>query len=63
MTKAQLDIRICDCVEGATNTQTFREFILEAEELYGLPAEPSLDSLTEEQLNTHLDFCDELWLK
>lgn len=60
--KENLDKRICDCIKGAMNTQTYREFIRESEEEFGI--EPSnLDAISEEELENYLDFMDDLWLK
>lgn len=61
MLKENLDKRICD-VEDCDNTQTFREFIIESEKEFYLKHK-DLDSLTEEELNSYLDFLDDLWWK
>lgn len=61
MLKEDLDKRICD-VEDCGNTQTFREFIIESEKEFYLKHK-DLDSLTEEELNSYLDFLDDLWWK
>ena len=60
--RKNLDNRICDVVKGATNTETYREFIWNTEEEYGLGHE-NLDELTDEQLEIHMDVCDEIWSK
>lgn len=62
ITTKQLDVKICDVVSEAFNTQTYREFIRETEETFGL-APRNLDSMSDEQLNNYLDFMDELWSK
>ena len=61
MKKQDLDKRICDC-EGGSNTQTYREFLIEGEKEFEF--KPSkLDEMTEEKLNKALDFIDYLWEK
>lgn len=49
MKKYQLDMRICDCEPGATNTQTYREFILEGYKYLGLYLGDSLKPLRLEE--------------
>lgn len=59
---SDLDKRICDLEEGATNTETLREFIKRSEKEFGL--EPvDLDSMSEEDLNNYIDYLDKLWEK
>lgn len=59
---SDLDKRICDCVEGAENTETFREFIKSSEEYFYLaPYEPALKD--EYELNNYINFLDYLWTK
>lgn len=54
-----LDKRICDLEEGATNTETLREFIKRSEKEFVL--EPGdLDSMSEEDLNNYIDYLDKL---
>ena len=60
--KEVLNKRICDVVEGASNTQTFREFIRESEDEFEI-ASANLDSMSEEELSNYLDFLSELWYK
>lgn len=62
MLKENLDKRICDCVEGVTNTQTYREFIRESEEEFEIEAS-NLDAMSEEELEGYLNLMDELWSK
>lgn len=62
ITKEQLDIPICDVVDGATNEETYREFIKSSEEEFGL-ASKDLDLMTDEEVNAYLDFLDYLWEK
>lgn len=57
MLKENLDKRICDCEEGAENTQTYREYIREVEHDCELTQEP-IDDYTEEQLVEYLDELD-----
>lgn len=62
MLKSQLDQRICDCEEDATNTQTFREFIVLAEsDIYGIHSD--LDAMSDDELNEYLDDLDYLMEK
>lgn len=61
-TKENLDKRICDVHEFAQNTETFREFIRNSEEFFGMhPRE--IDSMSEEDLNGYINFLDYLWDK
>ncbi|EIS9525225.1 hypothetical protein GSQ54_16155 [Clostridioides difficile] len=62
MKKGDLDKRICDVEIEADNTQTYREFIVEAEEEIGTGS-ADLDNMTDEELTVYLDFLDELLLK
>ncbi len=62
MKKGDLDKRICDVEIEADNTQTYREFIVEAEEEIGIGS-ADLDNMTDEELTVYLDFLDELLLK
>lgn len=59
---ANLDKRICDCELGATNTQTYREWIkLTYEDIFGgHVSDDILNKMTDEELT---EFIDELeWL-
>jgi hypothetical protein len=61
LTKENLDKRICDS-EGSANEETFRTFIMDSEEEFGM--EPrDLDSMTDEELHDYLGFLDYLWTK
>jgi hypothetical protein len=61
LTKENLDKRICD-VEGSANEETFREYIRNSENEFGLhPKE--LDLMDDEELNGYLNFLDYLWEK
>lgn len=62
MLKENLDKRICDCENKATNTETYREFIRESEKEFGIGFS-NLDLMSEEKLQSYLDFLDELWSK
>lgn len=61
ITHANLDKRICDC-EKCENTQTYREYIRESEKELGIE-QSNLDSLSDEELQSNLDFLDYLWEK
>lgn len=61
MIKENLDKRICDC-ENATNTQTYREFIMESELEFEIE-HSNLDLMSEKELENYLHFMDELWNK
>lgn len=63
--KANLDVRICDVEEGATNTETYREFIVNSiHHFYGDKAIiPNLDDIPEEGLEQLIDELDEFWWK
>ncbi len=58
---SDLDKRICD-VESGDNTQTFREFIIESEEMLEIE-KADVDSMTSEELNSHIDWLDDMWEK
>lgn len=60
--KELLDRRICDIEENATNTQTYREFIRESEEEFGMKA-MDLETASSMTIMEHLDFLDYLWDK
>jgi hypothetical protein len=60
--KDELDKRICDIEEGTTNTQTYREFIKQSENEFGMEPQ-NLDSMSQEELNKYLNFLDYLWTK
>lgn len=59
---SDLDKRICDLEEGATNTETLREFIKRSEKYFDM-VHKNLDSISEEKLNEYIDFLDYLWEK
>ena len=60
--KDVLDKRICDTEDGTENTQTYGEFIMEAEIEFGImPSD--IDLMEEDELRNYLDFMDELWNK
>lgn len=62
--KDNLDKRICDCIEGATNPETWREFIINGWEELKMPLthkqKEALDRKTNEELNFIVDELD--WL-
>ena len=53
--KENLDKRICDCLDNATNIQTYREFIINGWEELNMPLDDkeiqSLDLVSNEELN------------
>ncbi|MED1467586.1 hypothetical protein [Bacillus salipaludis] len=62
LAKKNLDRRICDIESESKNTQTYREFIIQSEEEFGLRPR-NLDNMSNEQLTEYLDFLDFLWGK
>lgn len=60
--KENLDKRICDIVDGATNEQTYRDFIRESEDTFNIGFK-ELDFMTDEELKAYLNYLDELWTK
>ena len=65
MIKAILDKRICDVEQNATNTETYREFMIYAfHEIYGNNAKiPDLDNMQDEELDWLLNDLDYLLSK
>jgi hypothetical protein len=61
LTKESLDKRICD-VEGSANEETFREYIRNSEDEFGMEHE-DIDNFDDEKLNEYLEFLDYLWTK
>ena len=62
MMVSQLDQRICDCIENATNTQTYREFLVMAETaIYG--SHENLDGMNDDEISEYLDILDYLMEK
>lgn len=59
---SQLDTPFSELVPGSTNDETPRQFIRESEEAFGL-AQKEINALNEEQLNSYIDFLDDLWNK
>ena len=53
--KNNLDKRICDCLDNATNTQTYREFIINGWKELNMPLDDkeiqSIDLVSNEELN------------
>lgn len=49
-------------IENVENEQTWREFIRESEEEFGMKPE-MIDAMTESDLLSYIDFLDELWMK
>lgn len=60
--KDNLDKRICDVVAGATNEQTYRDFIRESEDTFNLNFK-ELDFMTNKELEDYLNYLDKLWDK
>jgi hypothetical protein len=60
--KEHLDIPICDHSDNATNEETYREFIRNSEEEFGM-VPIDLDNIDDGELNAYLDFLDYLWEK
>ncbi len=65
MRKEDLDKRICDVEPDATNTETYREFIINS--IYHFCGEkafiPDFDKMYEEELNNIIEDFDYLWTK
>lgn len=57
-----LDKRICDVEDGATNEQTYREFINNIEEEFNIDPQ-RLDEMSDDELVDYLNFLDDLCLK
>jgi hypothetical protein len=62
ITKEMLNKRICDVEKGATNIQTFKEFIRESEVYFGLK-KFDLNIANDQDINVYIDFIDYLWTK
>jgi hypothetical protein len=60
--KENLDKRICDCVEDTNNTQTFREYIRESEEEFGIDPK-ELDNMKDYEIHQYINWLDYLWEK
>ena len=60
--KSNLDKRICDVEHDAANTQTYREFIRQSEEEFGIN-HVDLDKFDDKKLNDYLESLDYLWTK
>ena len=65
MKKEQLDKRICDVEPNATNTETYREFIINSIHYFcgNKVYIPNLDKISEEELNDIINELDYLWEK
>ncbi|MEY8001583.1 hypothetical protein AB8U03_15545 [Clostridium sp. Mt-5] len=62
MTKSDLDKRICDVESKAKNTDTYREFITQSEDEFGLKHEP-IDDFTDIELEKYIERLDHIWEK
>jgi hypothetical protein len=62
ISKEQLYLRICDVIEGATNTQTFMEFIIEGyKSICGITyAEEEILDFNIDEINERIEEVD--WL-
>lgn len=62
--KENLDTRICDYYieDNVTNEQTFREFIIEAENLFNIEHE-YIDNMNDNQILEYIEFLDYLYDK
>ena len=61
--KENLDKRICDVEIGISNNiQTFREFIRESEDQFGMCEEP-IDLYSSDELSDYIEELDYLWTK
>ena len=60
--KTNLDKKICDCEKSSENTQTYREYIRETEEMVGMSSEP-IDLYSNEELEYYLEELDYYWEK
>lgn len=60
--KENLDKRICDCEEEAQNTETYREFIKDSEDTFGMECS-DIDKMGEAELENYFYFLCELWNK
>lgn len=65
MRKEDLDKRICDVEKKATNTETYREFIINSiHYFYGEKTPiPNFDKISKEELNDIIEELDYLWEK
>ena len=65
MKREDFDKRICDVEPGATNTETYREFLVNSIHYFcGKSAIiPDFDEMTEDELNDCIDEMDYLWEK
>lgn len=62
MEKQHLDVPIRYCCVNSNSNQTWREFIIESENEFGMCNE-NVDNLTEEELNIYVEFLNYLWDK
>lgn len=59
ISKNDLDKRICD-LEGGSNEQTYREYIRETEEEFGM-GKKDIEKLTQTEFNNYIDLLNWLW--
>lgn len=58
--KGILNKRICDCIKDSSNTETWLEFIRNSEKVFGLDS-ADVEKMSDEKLNSYVDFIDDLW--
>ena len=64
ISRENLDKRIRDVELGTSNNdQTYRQFIHESEDEFGLPRTDSLDEMSDDVLREYLEELDYLWTK
>lgn len=65
LTVELLDKKICDVEEGASNTETYREFIHDSEKYFALSTttDEMLDKALDVDLNKYFNFLCGLWDK
>lgn len=63
ISKENLDKRICDIEPNATNTETYREFLVRSAKEFYIDYIPDFDIMTDEDLKVYLDEYDYLWDK
>jgi hypothetical protein len=62
ITKDNLDTPYTELIEGATNTETPRQFIRNTEKEFDMQW-VELEKLSEDGLNEYIEFLDYLWTK
>ncbi|MGX7745673.1 hypothetical protein [Rhodopseudomonas parapalustris] len=62
ISQENLDKRICDVEEGAENTQTYYEYIIETEKEFNIIHAP-IHQMNDEELKDYLELLDSLYDK